>query len=143
MRIALGIPVQLASALLAADRVVRARPRRVGTRPVSCQEPSRSPAADPGRDNAPRAAVDAVVTARPEYRRNSGEEIKRAARVTTVARSDVVVELEFVGVGAEPEFVEFGGPLVVQPGLDQVVGEDAALGEEGVVGLQRGEYRIQ
>src|SRR6201989_3623008 len=83
MRIALGIPVQLASALLAADRVVRARPRRVGTWPVSCQEPSRSPAADPGRDESTRAAVDAVVTARSEYRRNSGEEIKRAARVTT------------------------------------------------------------
>ena len=39
-------------------------------------------------------------------------------------------------VRAQPEFVELDCPLVVQPGLDQVVGEDAALGEEGVVGLQ-------
>ena len=51
-------------------------------------------------------------------------------------RLDVVVELEFVGVGAEPELVEFGGALVVQPGGDEVVGEYAAFGEEGVVGLQ-------
>src|ERR1700753_693820 len=55
MSIALGIPVKLAfvsgcspprSRLLAADRAARVRPRRVGTWPVSCQEPSRSPAAD-------------------------------------------------------------------------------------------------
>src|SRR5690349_17476742 len=135
MSVALAISVKLASdpvavrrapRLLAADRAVHARPRRVGTRPVSCQEPSRSPAADPDRDESTRAADDAVITARPEYRRNSGEAIKRRRGSRPVARSDVVVELELVRVRAQPEFVELGGPLVIQPGLDQVLGEHAA-----------------
>src|SRR5260370_27639018 len=48
---------------------------------------------------------------------------------------DVVVELELVRVRAQPELVQLGGPLVVQPRLDEVVGEHAALGEEGAVRL--------
>ena len=35
-------------------------------------------------------------------------------------------------VRAQPKLVELDGPLVVQPGLDQVVGEHAYLTEGGV-----------
>jgi hypothetical protein len=59
------------------------------------------------------------------------------------ARLYVVVELELVRVRAEPEFVELGGPLVVQPGLDEVLGEHAAFGEEGVVALQGVEDHVE
>ena len=48
----------------------------------------------------------------------------------------VEVQLELVRMRAQPQLVELGGPLVVQPGLDEVLGEHAALGEEGVVSLE-------
>src|SRR5208337_5472394 len=69
----------------------------------------------------------------------------RAARAPSVTyrRSAVVVELELVRVRAQPKLVELDRPLVVQPGLDQVVGEHAALGEVGVVGLQVSEHRFE
>src|SRR5260370_5238208 len=56
---------------------------------------------------------------------------------------DVVVELELVRVRAQPELVQLGGPLVVQPRLDEVVGEHAALGQERVVRLQVVEHRVE
>jgi hypothetical protein len=97
----------------------------------------------PDRDESTRAAFDAVITARPEQRRSSSEATKQRRGSRPVERSHVVVELELVRVRAQPEFVEFGGPLVVQPGLDQVLGEHAALGEEGVVALQGVEHHVQ
>ena len=48
----------------------------------------------------------------------------------------VVVERELVGVGAQPHLVDLLAPLVVQPGLYQVRGEDIALQQELVVLLQ-------
>ena len=63
-------------------------------------------------------------------------DLRRCFAQRRVWRLDVVVELEFVWVGAEPELVEFGGALVIQPGGDEVVGKDAAVREEGVVGGQ-------
>src|SRR6516164_1470641 len=55
----------------------------------------------------------------------------------------VKVELELVGVGAEPDRVELAGPLVVHPGLDQVRGEHPAVEQVGVIGLQGAEYLIE
>ena len=54
----------------------------------------------------------------------------------SVVRSDVVVHLELVGGRAEADRVDLVGSLPVDPGGDQVVGEDAAGREELVVGLQ-------
>src|ERR1700689_3987822 len=45
----------------------------------------------------------------------------------------VVVHRELVRRRAEPDRVEFLGPLVVQPGLDQVGGEHPALQQVVVV----------
>ena len=46
-------------------------------------------------------------------------------------------------VRAQAELVQLGGRLVVQPGLDEVVGEHAALGEVSVVRLQSLRYGFQ
>src|SRR5690606_34022922 len=48
----------------------------------------------------------------------------------------VVVELELVGVRTEAQLVNLSGALVVDPRLDEVLGEHAALGEERVVRLE-------
>ena len=50
--------------------------------------------------------------------------------------SHVVVELELVRVRAQPDRVDLGGALVVDPRLDQVGREDVARGEVVVVGLE-------
>ena len=41
------------------------------------------------------------------------------------SNSDVVVELELVRVGAQPDRVDLVGALVVDPGVDDVLSEDA------------------
>ena len=51
-------------------------------------------------------------------------------------RSQVVVEGELVGVGAQAQRLDLVGALVVDPGLNEVGGEDVALGEVVVVRLQ-------
>ncbi|MEN3270424.1 MAG: hypothetical protein V7646_7318, partial [Pseudonocardia sp.] len=57
-------------------------------------------------------------------------------------RLEVVVEHELPGVRAQADLVDLLGPLVVEPGVDQVVGEDAALDEEVVIGLQGVQDRL-
>src|SRR5690606_31253307 len=57
--------------------------------------------------------------------------------------SEVVVERELPGVGTEAHLVDLVGPLVGDPRVDEVVGEDAAGLEEVVVGLQAVEHRLQ
>ena len=57
-------------------------------------------------------------------------------QVSQSPRLDVVVEGELVGVGAEAEGVDLVGALVADPGVDEVVGEDATDAEEVVVGLE-------
>ena len=145
MGVALGIPAKLASDLVAVRRAPVCR-QQIEQCPLvlvglvlgssHAKNLASHPRQMPTGTSQPAPAVDAVITARLEHRRNSGEAIKRRRGSRPVARSDVVVEFEFVGVGAEPEFVEFGGALVVEPGLDEVVGEYAAFGEEGVVGFE-------
>src|SRR5258705_279169 len=49
---------------------------------------------------------------------------------------DVVVEGELVGMRTQPDGIHLILPLVVDPRLDQVGGEDIALEEEGVILLQ-------
>jgi hypothetical protein len=56
----------------------------------------------PDRDESTRAAVDAVITARPEQRRNRIEANRRRRRLRPVERSDVVIELELVRAGCPP-----------------------------------------
>ena len=56
--------------------------------------------------------------------------------------SDVVVELELVRVGPQLDGRDLLGPLEVDPGLDQVVGEDTAGRQVVVVGLERVETRL-
>ncbi len=60
---------------------------------------------------------------------------RRSRTSLRASRLAVVVQLELVRVRAQPQFVELDGPLVIQPGLDEVGGEYAALGEVGVVAL--------
>src|SRR5699024_5554203 len=50
--------------------------------------------------------------------------------------SDVVVQLELVRVRAEAERIDLRGALELDPGHDQVLGEDIALGEVVVIGLE-------
>ena len=50
--------------------------------------------------------------------------------------SHVVVQREFVGVGAEADQVDLLVALEGDPGFDQVFGEDAAFDEVVVVGFQ-------
>src|SRR5580658_10555981 len=61
----------------------------------------------------------------------------REAPSEAVAGSDVVVQVELPRVRAQPHGVDLVRPLVVDPGLDEVVGEHPAGLEEIVVGLQR------
>ena len=49
----------------------------------------------------------------------------------------VVVELELHGGGAEAVDLHFALILVGDPGVDEVLAEDVALEEVGVVGLER------
>src|SRR3546814_6980252 len=57
--------------------------------------------------------------------------------------SDVVVEGELVGVGAQAQGVDLAGALVRDPRLEQIVGEDVAGAQEVVVGLERVERGLQ
>ncbi len=50
-------------------------------------------------------------------------------------RLEVVVEHELPRVRPLANLVEFFGSLVVEPDFDQVVGEDAALEQEVMIGL--------
>jgi hypothetical protein len=56
------------------------------------------------------------------------------------ATVDVVVQLELVRVRAQADRVDLVGALVVDPGLDEVLGEHAALEQVVVVGLERVEH---
>src|SRR6201999_1744201 len=73
----------------------------------------------------------------------SGTFLRASVHRAWAAGSAVVVQLELMRVRAQPQLVELGGPLVVQPGLDQVVGEPPALGEEGVVALQGVQHGLE
>ena len=68
-------------------------------------------------------------------------------RILAVARavrsSEVVVEHELPGVWSLTDLVQFLCSLVVEPCLDQVVGEDAALEQEVVIGFQGVQDRLQ
>src|SRR5690606_37427823 len=61
-----------------------------------------------------------------------------SARCLSPTRSvlEVVVEGEFVGVGAESDGFDLGGALEADPGVDEVGGEDAAFEEVVVVGFE-------
>src|SRR6476660_2914930 len=52
-------------------------------------------------------------------------------------RLAVVIQRELVGMRAEPDRVEFLRPLPVDPGLDQIFGEDVALQQERVICFER------
>ena len=58
-----------------------------------------------------------------------------AAQVTI--RSQVVVHLVLVGMRVGAHRGDLVGLLVLQPGVDEILGEDVALGEELVVLAQR------
>jgi hypothetical protein len=60
-----------------------------------------------------------------------------------VRPSEVVVEHELPGVRPLSDLVELLGSLVVEPCFNQVVGEDAALEQEVVIGLQGVQDRLQ
>jgi len=55
------------------------------------------------------------------------------AQVRESAELDVVVELELVGMRSQADRVDFVGPLVVDPGFDEVGGEHATFAEVLVV----------
>ena len=55
-------------------------------------------------------------------------------------RSDVEVHLELVRVWAEPDLVDLVRALVVDPGVDQVLGEDATLEQVILVGFECEQY---
>ena len=59
------------------------------------------------------------------------------------AKSDVVVHLELVRVRAEADRVDLVRPLVLDPGLDEVLGEHVALGQVLVVALEPVEDSVQ
>src|SRR4051812_24361288 len=67
----------------------------------------------------------------------------RACRSGHRAGSDVVVHLELVRCRPQADRVDLVGALPVDPGGDQVVGEDATGGEELVVGLERLEHGVE
>lgn len=55
--------------------------------------------------------------------------------------SEIVVHLVLVGVRVDPHRRDLVRLLVIEPGVDEVLGEDVALGEELVIlpqGLERG-----
>src|SRR5437016_4077244 len=58
------------------------------------------------------------------------------ARTNEVDDLDVVVEHELPGMGPQPDRVDLVLPLIGDPGIDQVTGEDTAGPQELVVGLQ-------
>ena len=60
-----------------------------------------------------------------------------------VRSSEVVVEHELPRVRPLADLVELLGSLVVEPCFNQVVGEDAALEEEVVIGLEGVQDRLQ
>ncbi len=79
-----------------------------------------------------------------------GRRFRRSAAVfgnylqgSETLESDVVIELELVGVWAQPDRVDLVGALEVDPGLDQVRGEYVALQQEVVIGLERVEHLVE
>jgi hypothetical protein len=56
--------------------------------------------------------------------------------VPVATTSDVVIHVELVRVRAQGDLLRFAVPLVVDPGVDDILGEDAALQQELVVRLQ-------
>jgi hypothetical protein len=49
---------------------------------------------------------------------------------------DVIVEMEFVRMRAQPDGIDFAFALVVKPGLDHVSGEHIAAQKEGVIAFE-------
>ena len=48
---------------------------------------------------------------------------------------NVVIEMELVGVRAQPDGIDLLVPFVIQPSLDHVLGEDIAAQQKGVIGF--------
>src|SRR5207253_2228716 len=63
-----------------------------------------------------------------------------ARRTSRRTNLDVVVEVELPGVRPKRHLVVLPDALVIDPGFDQVAGEDAAAGEVLVVNLERVEH---
>src|SRR6266702_1938831 len=56
---------------------------------------------------------------------------------------DVVIQMEFVWMRAQPDRIDLFLPLVVEPGLDHVGGEHIAAEQEGVIALERVKRLVQ
>src|SRR4051812_31946748 len=56
---------------------------------------------------------------------------------------DVVVERELPGMRSQPDLVELVHRLVLDPRLDEIVGEDSTDREELVVALERAERGVE
>ena len=99
----------------------------------------------PDEEDRTRAAVDEAFSATvshvsPCHRRVTS---RPRRRVCPARRLDVVVEVELPRVGPEADGVDLVGALVVDPRLDEVVGEHAAGLEEVAVRLERGERLVE
>ena len=95
-------------------------------------------------DNSARAAINAVMAARSgnsAYFADGRAELNCSAGAW-VSGLHVVIELEFVRVRAEPDGVDVG-PLQLNPGLDQVGGEDVTLEQVLIIGLQVVQYAAE
>src|SRR5215207_5189728 len=66
-----------------------------------------------------------------------------SALVRALRSLDVVVEVELPRVGTEADGVDLVLALVGEPGVDHVLGEHAALEQELVVGLERGQGVVE
>src|SRR5581483_6461907 len=72
----------------------------------------------------------------PTGRRSEGVPHSREPPLICASGLDVVVEVELPGVRAEADGVDLPGALVLDPGIDDVLGEDVAGQHELVVGFQ-------
>src|SRR6266508_2567069 len=106
---------------------------------TSPRRTSRASNAEPSRSRPSRAPPS---SARPPTTGTERLEPERAARRRPAVRFDrsvldVEVQREFVRVRAQADGVELVDPLVLDPGVDDVLSEHAALQQEAVVVLER------
>src|SRR5581483_4112004 len=100
---------------------------------------------DLGTESSPRRAPSGATVLCPVGGWGFGTGPARGSRPTSIDLTSLAVEVEgeLRRVRPQPHRVDLVRPLVVDPGPDQLLAEDAATEQELVVGLERVERLVE